>query len=434
MVTVSQLDTAVVSGIHEAAGAVWRVANDLYHEGTDFGRSVRTPLNGGEEWHGAGLAEAKSVVEADGLAVFTAVSRLQLAANTMRTFANGIGDCQRTLRQQMGLAYADDMTIDDDGTVDAGANADNDMHLKARQYEKKIKLQLRMAAKLDKVCSATLTRLTGQKADGQDGYDLPVYSPYAGGDLLKRSRHAYTEQYTLPNFSDINFAFRGSDGRSPGGFVLGPDMRLYPVQPISNYADRFGGGGWHPIATQTGFDAFNPPSESELRWARAAVLAGGVAGAPYPLRYADAEQTKKVADSLAGGGNPELPPTEGRNIPGAKLTDDQRTHIEWSGGRPTRTYEAPSGATRYAGGPELVANAGKGAVISDHLDDTSKYAYRTTYQQNDQGQVRAVVERYQVGNDEGTPKLATQSGYIDENGKFIPTNLDADGQSNIRPN
>lgn len=427
MLTVSELEGASLGGVRDAARAVRKAASHLRHEGTEYGRGVRTPLYRGEDWKGAGLHEAKAVVEADGLAIFTAASRLTVAANTMTSFADGIADCKATLNEQKASAEDEDMTVKNDGTVEPKeSNSQSDAA--AKRYEKKIKQQLRMASRLDKVCAAALTRLTGKSAGGKSGYGLPVFSAYAGGDLLKRSRKAYSELYTNgPDLQATSFAFssglwedkavgtqqcmRKGDLPPGGGFILGPDMQLYPIATAKNVYDNQGDAKWHTIGSRVGMSYFDLPSKQDLDRARSgAIMVGAIDnGKVAQASWADAEQTRQAYGMLANGSVvPSLP--SGTDVPRQPIQNTGRTNegIDAKGG----AFQIGMGATQ-------------GAVVAKHMDDNYAYAYRTTYQQSDDGQVRAIVERYKIGYDSNNERhLYAYSSRLGEDGHFQDSNLE----------
>lgn len=419
-ITIQELRFAGTDGATAAGTLLAKVAQHLYHQGAAYSRKVMLPLRQRKEWTGAGQPQADAVVAADGVAIYTAASRVQHAANTMRLFAAVIGLCKSTVDATMTKAESKGMTIASDGTVTPGDDAGDDEKKAADRYTKTLHKQLTQARHIDRLCADTLRRLCGHKAHGHDGYDLPVYSATYGNHLYERSAKAFNESYAS-KWNPYDFRYQpGRDewwqalaGTFPpcvlgkpdavtggGGFVVGPDMRLYPLVTVSSTNQTDGKDGWRTLFTRAGHKDLAPDPVRDRR-AAMQLLFGALAGANYGSGTGAAD--KKLTQSLAV--DAPVSPT----LPRPLTTYPEREH----------GYGDAAAANTVMFPVQAVGAGLDGWERGQQVAGSHYYAYQTVFQQNDAGQLRAVVKTYQVVYDQnGVPAVAPTQGYLDSNGHY----------------
>ncbi|HET9500128.1 MAG TPA: hypothetical protein VFO98_07690 [Marmoricola sp.] len=215
---------------------------------------------------------------------------------------------------------------------------------------------------------------------------------------------AAPEVGTLPLFpltkpTDLSGAGTGYYG---GGFITGPDGRRYPlVVPVLStdqgpvLAARTGDrtvddldgrdSGWHTLTSQRGIDLFGERTDT----------------------------LEKVITGLGprpGGSGPDV--AAGRPV-----------------GAPEDIYVLPDGrpvpagasrADRSSGGLQLLTDSVRPIAVTQRLDDNQAHAYHVTYQENDDGRRRALLNTYDVLHDaEGRVDVRWSRSYVDAGGDLV---------------
>ncbi|MQA05622.1 MAG: hypothetical protein GEV07_23850 [Streptosporangiales bacterium] len=407
--TISDVRYAKVSGLTDAADGLSRACRQLRTAGAEYFAEVVHPLLRKDGWRGTGQPAAAEVASADGLAIYTAISRLTVARNTLRLAASVLGGCKSKIDTVATRAENAQMTVHSDGTVDPVFDA-GDREADAKAWTKTLQAQLRRAETFDHVCAVALTRLAGRKAGKKDGYALPVYSAYSSPNLFRRARAAYQENYgagwkPTANTHDLGSrAWRaalpaglpctpdGKRGVAGGGFLLGPDMRLYPIVAVSD-TRHTGDDGWRTVSVRLGLDSFDLSPE-ETRRLQEQVFTGAVLGASYGRAgYVDPQLTRAIRH------RGERPPS----LPGQAPTDRLP---------PGRDLDPRYGRLNGALLPAQLADA---VVQAQKISNGNVYAYETVFQQNGQGELRAVIKTYQVRDG----KLESTSSFVDRHGNYV---------------
>lgn len=414
--TVDDLRHADTGGVAAAAGLLAGVTNRLQGHGTTFVDKVLTPVRAGEEWTGAGQPEALEVVSADAIAVATAASRLQLAVNTLYLFSQIIGASARTVGSIAGQAEAAKMHVALDGTVDPGDDTSGDREERAEGWTKALQGELRRAERIDQISADTMRRLAGHDTRNGKGYTLPVFSEYAGNNLLQRSTAAWKLPYR-PEWKPYSNTFNAH-----GGYLLGPDNRLYPIVVVTD-TRQTEDPRWHTIGTRKGYDDFAPDPTGDVANGIAIFLGklAGLGAKGYPV---DGERTK----TLRFGG-PTAPTVGDTGVPYPKRPGTEGYKPGEHPGQPdlgrTPGARPANPVPNSLGGLQLIGAAGEGAVLASRVDDGHQYAYETVYQQDDKGHLRAVVKTYQVqADDQGVPKVYSTSAHVGEDGTYEHHPLD----------
>lgn len=214
----------------------------------------------------------------------------------------------------------------------------------------------------------------------------------------------------------------GSSGYAGGGFLIGPDGRKYPlVEPYITGPDgktinadvaastehdvtTLDGRdtGWHDLGTVVGSDKFGTVGTTTKILAGLGVAAGGAGPITtaqpawlngLSIGHGGYAVVTDTPDSLAHSVQPGQGITE-VNPAYQQVTTDER-------GR-TTIVEEPANPANYgsrvvtANGVALGINVLNGVSVAEHLDDSQIHAYQVTFQQNDDGRVRALMHSYQV--------------------------------------
>lgn len=414
-ITPQDLRFAGTDGVQAAGMLLGRVAHQLYRQGIAYSRKVLLPVRKKHGWSGAGQPQASVVVAADGLAIHTAASRIRLAANTMQLWATTISACSKAVDTTMTKAEKRDMTVASDGTVTPGDDATDEDEKRARRYTKTLHHELKQARRIDRICTETLRRLCGHKANGHKGYALPVYSTHVGNRLYERSAAAYNQDYTtdwnpyrsrvqlgngawLKAIGPLPPCVLGKPGpyrRTGTGFVIGPDMRLYPIALVQSQSQTDGRDGWRTLFTRSGHANFAPDPTHDRQQA-GLILLGALAGADYG-------ENRGPSGPLTSRLNPnaDAPPNLPSN-PGA--------YPSRGGG-----YDDPVQLTAV----QAANAAADGYARGNQVSARNYYAYTTVFQQDAHGNTRAVIRTYQVSyGPDGAPVVTPTDGYLDKNGEY----------------
>lgn len=430
-VTVNDVRYVDVSGITDAAGLLSGVISRMRDQGQDFVDQVLTPVTAGRDWRGAGQPQACEVVSANAVAVVTAVSRFRVAVNTLHLFASTIGDCARKVGSVAEQAEAAHMVIAMNGSVDPGEDTSGDRKERAAGWTKTLQAELHRAERFDQICADTLHRLAGRDTGSGKGYALPVFSQYAGNDLLRRSVAAWNQEYK-PDWTPFANGFDLGDtawweatgaicppggGKDGGGFLLGPDMRFYPIVDVDDTTETEG-GGWHTLYARRGYDDFAPdPSLDAV--AGSAIIGGSIAGG----NYGQGGITDGVLTRALRYGGPVRPILDDPGQPYPKRRDTAGYEPGQEPGKPTWGRNPGSPPARPVpnslGGLQIADSAADGAVRASHIADGHRFAYETVFQQNDQGEIRAVVKTYQVRTDvAGNAVVQSTSSHLGDDGRW----------------
>jgi hypothetical protein len=209
-----------------------------------------------------------------------------------------------------------------------------------------------------------------------------------------------------------------------GGFLVGPDGRSYPLvepyvvgpdgtrynadvvpQSVNGVGTLHGQDpGWRTLGVVSGMTELGPKAGNPTK---AFSALGALAGGPGPVTTAQPAWLESLrlnssgyptlADEPQGGVTSAGPPASGiRDAapPHTQLVQDDLGR--WTqADRAAVPAELPS-RVRVGNGVALGENLFRGGVVLSHIDDSRVHAYQVSFQQNDDGRVRAVMNAYQV--------------------------------------
>lgn len=214
-----------------------------------------------------------------------------------------------------------------------------------------------------------------------------------------------------------------AEGFCRNGVIVGPDGRLYSVDiPQPNENDTVGaasgegdqipddgsGSGWTTMTSRHGSIEYGDPVG--LREQIAFVI-GGVKTYGWQSIGPDQEQYVAMDDGMAYVNDGTQPDPEYQKPPDGQVNPYPGEH----------TYPEPyNGGQRTADITGMVTGVLEGLNEAQEYEYNRHYATEVTFQENANGDRRAVINYYQVqANDEGTVRLEQLYGIVDDEGDSI---------------
>lgn len=282
--------------------------------------------------------------------------------------------------------------------------------------------------------------LAGRMSNGSDGW-RPSVSLAALPD---------TERRQLLGGSPVCLGA----GWAGSGALLGPDGRRYPLvvpwveqNGVRWTADQDGApgntetldgadAGWHEIGARVGVDAFGSPASPATK---AAIVTAGFAGnAPQMIGRLRPDLLPQLRWSPAGVPSldevPRVPaPRSGGTVeapPSVLIRDGDR--LRWvsdtsnDAGSATRSTQRQNPglptqpSTPAAANAVALADSGLTGLATAHrLDEGRVSAYRATFEENDDGRIRARLTLYQVRSDGDTTSVLSRDAGVATDGTRV---------------
>ncbi|MFC6341461.1 hypothetical protein ACFP8W_05700, partial [Nocardioides hankookensis] len=405
---------------------------------------------------------------------------LTQAVHALRDGATALSSAREQMVDCLSAASADGCTVDDDGTVHGPSVPDyayssdataEQVESYRQAYDDKVAASQALATKHADAVHAALVAAAAtdeQVAASLDALLLPPEVADTAYDLLRRlggeGLGGSLLPVTFPASWDPMDAFRSGDredwlrqvgleacfpayysgdddlpedgrlsGYYGGGFIEGPDGRLYPlvvpqvmIDGVPYGADASPDGpriqdldgaddGWHLIGQHTDYDQLDDVSSVD----KFLVAAGGVAGADMGPAGDLVRRTDLAGDlhlsssgypSLGGG---EISSHDARDLP-ADLPPD------FEGDQPG--YH-PARADRLGGALDLAISGGEGFLAAKGIDDNAHHAYDIRLEQNDDGRTRALLTVYDVfeNRESGETVIRSSYGWVNDDGDLAQT-------------
>jgi hypothetical protein len=196
---------------------------------------------------------------------------------------------------------------------------------------------------------------------------------------------------------------------------------------ISSRDIRGKAGDWTEVAVRQGVTSYGHKASG---WDKAEIIAGGLAGAPYPEGSSyDKSKLKDIHVMTDGGAyvsDPEI-------IPGGSVKE---ASAEAQRGKGNELWVAPrSGLAggRTSTAPDavgLIDGVLTGVALAMHLNDPMAARYRVVFEEDSLGNRQARMLLYRVTDSPGGPEaIDIEAGYVDSNHELasVPiTGEDAD--------
>lgn len=435
MATVTMLKRAVTTRgvVDQAATEIGAAAAAMTGALERFDNGVKLPVGAGTDWSGVGQPNASGVVNTNSILMGLARGKLTKAQQTFSSFAGWLGQIARDWQQlqvQLDPARYD---VAEDGTVTPKAGAvckQGDVSPQALTTAVKQLLghldmaDIAFGAALGGNTAGTLpvpsANLTNQfdaaVTHAMDQADADVTGPQPWnqawspmGNMQPGARAAW-----LAALGPAAAMYRG------GGFMKGPDGRLYPIAtPAASfdgttYTHGDGVGaldpGWRTLGVNTGITGYG---DEATGLEKAAIIAGGAAGGTGLM---------KSIDSVSPQGNRGLV-LDQNGYPIAVNANPAQVYGKPPGDRPLEPGEIGYGSRKDISGPVAITNGTlEGIDKANHMDDGNDYAYRAEFQENADGRTRVVYNTYQVHTDQvyaGPPRTSVQpyDTYVGDDGR-----------------
>ncbi|GAA4700795.1 hypothetical protein [Nocardioides conyzicola] len=234
-------------------------------------------------------------------------------------------------------------------------------------------------------------------------------------------------------------------GYQGGGFIEGPDGRMYPLVAPQVMIDGHPYGadsdpgapriqdlngsddGWHLIGRHSGYDQLDEVHGSD----KVAVVLGGVAGGDMSPAGDLIRRTDLAGDlHLNDAGFPTL---DGGHTSHALPELPEDASVEADADLPGVN---PDRVGRIGGGLDLAISGTEGFLAAQGIDDNAHHAYVVSLEQNDDGRIRALLNVYDVfeSRDSGDAVIQSSYGWVDSDGDLVkqPYNFHH-SQSSIGP-
>jgi hypothetical protein len=304
------------------------------------------------------------------------------------------------------------------------------------------------AAEVTAAQSGASTALWGAEANATSAWNRAR----ASFDFVAEGTPAVHATWSDPNWDPAKSVHLGrptgmSDGSlawagAPvGGMLMGPDQRDYHLE-IGTALDTEGDrvindrepsgkdGDWTELFVRTGYTTYGPKASG---WDKAEIIAGGLAGAPYPEGSAYDKDKLKDVTVMADGGS-FLKDAE--NVEGGSIKE---VSGEQQRGQGNELWAAPRGG--IAGGKTSTAPDAVGLVdglltgiaLAMHLNDSRLAKFRVVFEENSVGELRARMLFYRVTDAPGGPEaIDTQAAFVGTNGSLASTPVTGEA-AGLRP-